>query len=109
MLRWSRNTIVTDKKTQQENLIITPQDEPTITVDNLKIAQFIYLLLNNQEIRDVIDTITSQVVLILGYFTDERKVVLEALRDELRNQNYSPVVFNFEGVAHKDFTEMART
>src|SRR5947209_3442093 len=30
----------------QSNLIITDLDEPTITVDNLKVAQFIYLLLN---------------------------------------------------------------
>src|SRR5215467_5899014 len=45
---------------QQENLVITRDDEPTITVDNLPIAQFIYLLLNNKEIRPVIDTITSK-------------------------------------------------
>ena len=34
--------------TKQQNLIITPHDEPVITVDNIKVAQFIYLLLNNQ-------------------------------------------------------------
>jgi hypothetical protein len=62
---------------RQENLVITENDEPIITVDSLKIAQFIYLLLNNEEIRDVIDTITSKVVLILGRFTKERKVVLD--------------------------------
>ena len=48
----------------QLNLTITPEDQPTITVDNLEVAQFIYLLLNNKKIRDVIDTITSKVVLI---------------------------------------------
>jgi hypothetical protein len=32
--------------TRQENLIITPPYEPAITVDNIKVAQFIYLLLN---------------------------------------------------------------
>jgi hypothetical protein len=31
----------------------------------------------------VIDTITSKAVLILGRFTDERKAVLDALREEL--------------------------
>jgi hypothetical protein len=36
-------------------------------------------LLNNQEIRDVIDTITSKAVLILGRFTPERKEVLDGL------------------------------
>jgi hypothetical protein len=27
----------------QNSLVITPEDEPTITVDNLEVAQFIYL------------------------------------------------------------------
>lgn len=54
-----------------------------ITVDNLEVAQFIYLLLNNEKIRQVIDTITSKVVLILGRFTDERKSVIDAIREEL--------------------------
>src|SRR5437588_864935 len=84
------------KDTTQLSLIITRPDEPTITVDNLEVAQFIYLLLNNKKIRDVIDTITSKVVLILGSFTDERKVILDAIRDELRRHNYSPVLFDFE-------------
>src|SRR5271166_437342 len=47
-------------ETQQQNLIITPRREAVIMVDNIKVAQFIYLLLNNQEIREVIDTITSK-------------------------------------------------
>src|SRR2546430_6816591 len=92
----------------QLDLVITLPDQPTITVDNLKVAQFIYLLLNNKEIRDVIDTITSKVVLILGRFTPERKVILDALRDELRKQNYSPIVFDFDRPENRDFTETAR-
>ena len=51
---------------KQHNLIITDGDEPTVTVDNIEVAQFIYLMLNNQKVRDVIDTITSKAVLILG-------------------------------------------
>lgn len=39
-------------KTNQSNLIITRADQPTVTVDNLEIAQFIYLLLNNEKIKD---------------------------------------------------------
>ena len=66
-------------RAKQENLVITDYDEPTIMVDNLKIAQFIYLLLNNEEIRDAIDTIAKKAVLILGRFTFERKVVLARL------------------------------
>src|SRR5579885_854589 len=50
----------------QRNLVITNYFEPEITVDNLEVAQFIYLLLNNKKIRDVIDTIAKKIVLILG-------------------------------------------
>jgi hypothetical protein len=93
------------ERAKQNNLIITPPNEPTITVDDLEVAQFIYLLLNNQKIRNVIDTIASKVVLILGRFTPERKAVLDVLRDELRKHNYSPVLFDFEKPASRDLTE----
>jgi hypothetical protein len=97
------------EKAVQSNLIITPKDQPTIQVDNLEVAQFIYLLLNNQKIRHVIDTITSKVVLILGRFTDERKAVLEAIRDELRKRDYLPVLFDFEKPSSRDITETVST
>ena len=80
---------------KQTGLVITPEDTAEITVDDLEVAQFVYLLLNNVKIRKVIDTITSKVVLILGRFTPERKIVLDRLRDTLRSKNYSPVVFDF--------------
>jgi uncharacterized protein YjbI with pentapeptide repeats len=96
---------VTLEKTIQSNLIITRPDEHPITVDSLEIAQFNYLLLNNQKIRDVIDNITSKVVLILGRFTPERKMILDALRTELRKHNYSPVVFDFDKPDSRDLTE----
>jgi hypothetical protein len=79
----------------QQDLVITRLTEPEITVDTIEVAQFIYLMLNNQRVRNVIDTITSKVVLILGRFTDERKAVLVALREELRKRNYLPILFDF--------------
>ena len=93
----------------QLNLVITQPDQPTITVDNLKVAQFIYLLLNNQEIRDVINTITTKVVLILGRFTPERKAVLDALRNILRTKDYVPIIFDFDKPASKDTHETITT
>lgn len=87
------------------NLCITGSGEPAITVDDLRVAQFLYLLLNNQEIRAVLDTITSKVVLILGRFSEERKPVLESLRDALRQHGYVPVLFDFAGPTSKDTTE----
>jgi Pentapeptide repeats (8 copies) len=93
----------------QSNLVITPFGERTIQIDNLEVAQFVYLLLNNDKIRHVIDTITSKVVLILGRFTPERKVVLDAIREELRKRDYLPILFDFEKPSSKDLTGTVST
>jgi hypothetical protein len=90
---------------QQRDLVITDSGEPVVTVDDLRVGQFIHLLLTDQAIPDVIDTITSKVVLILGRFTDERKTVLDRLRDALRHRNLSPVLFDFDIPADRDITE----
>ena len=94
---------------KQENLVITQEHQPVITVDNLQVAQFIYLLLNNENIRDIINTITTKAVLILGRFTPERKAVLDALRDELRRRNYLPILFDFKPSQRRDVTETVVT
>jgi len=54
------------QETKQFSLRITPHDEPDITVDNLEVAQFVYLILHNKKIRDVLNTISQKGVLILG-------------------------------------------
>ncbi len=110
---------------EQKDLVITDQNPawldqmptnlegyppPSITVDNIKVAQFIYLILNNGEIRDVINTLTSKSVLILGRFAiPERKAILDALRDKLREYNLLPIVFDFDRPIDKDFTETIKT
>jgi len=101
--------IALDANTKQHDLIITPHDQPAITVDNLEVAQFVYLLLHNEKIRHVIDTITSKVVLILGRFTDKRKAVLDAIRAELRNRDFTPILFDFDKPASKDLTGTVET
>ena len=93
----------------QHDLVITPDGEPRITTDNLHVAQFLYLLLKDQTIRHLIDAITTRVVLILGRFTPDRKVVLDAIRDELRKRDYLPVLFDFEKPATRDVTETVST
>jgi Pentapeptide repeats (8 copies) len=92
---------------KQENLVIT-NAEPTVTVDNIEVAQFVYLMLHNEKIRDVIDTIGKKGVLLLGRFTDGRMEVLERLRDKLRALGYVPMVFNFDKPETKDLSETIR-
>jgi hypothetical protein len=93
---------------KQQNLVITRRDEPTVTVDNIEVAQFVYLLLHNEKIRDVIDTIGKKGVLLLGRFTEGRMVVLERLREKLRSLGFVPMVFNFDKPETKDFSETVR-
>jgi Pentapeptide repeats (8 copies) len=95
--------------TKQQNLIITRPGDTRITVDNIKVAQFIYLLLNNQEIRRVIDTVTAKAVLILGRFIDERKQILNAIRDRLAEKDYVPIIFDFDKPSSRDLTETIST
>lgn len=93
----------------QSNLVISRMGEPSITVDNLEVAQFLYLLLHNEKIRDVIDMIGKKAVLILGRFTSERKAVLDAIRENLRKRNYIPILFDFDKPASKTLTETVST
>jgi uncharacterized protein YjbI with pentapeptide repeats len=97
------------QETEQSNLIITLPRHPTITVDHLEMAQFIYLVLNNEHLRHVLTAITAKLVFILGRFTPERKGILEALRKELRAYDYVPVVFDFDRPSTRDLTETVST
>ena len=94
---------------QQRDLIITPPQENVVTTDSLHVAQFLYLLLNNRTIRDVIETVGKKAVLILGRFDDQRKPVLEAIRNELRRAGLVPILFDFEGPSNRDITETVST
>ena len=90
---------------RQGNLVISSPGEAQVTVDDLEVAQFIYLLLNREKLRNVIETITSRAVLILGRFTPERKVFLDALAKEVRKHHLLPIIFDFERATTRDFTE----
>ena len=95
---------------EQKDLIITREHEPPITVDNIKVAQFVYLILNNKEIRDVFHTRASRTVLILGRFAiPGRKAILNTLRDGLREYDLLPIAFDFDRPVDKDFTETIKT
>ncbi len=99
-----------EKVKDQSNLQITREGDPVITVDNLEVAPFVYLLLPSKgKISTAINTITSKAILILGRFTPERKVVLDALRKELSTLDCLPIIFDFDTPTDRDFTETILT
>ena len=58
----------------------------------------------------MINTLTYKAVLILGRFSvPERKEILDALRNKLREYDLLPIVFDFERPVDKDFTETIKT
>lgn len=89
---------------RQSNIYIE-EEGSSITVPTIELAQFISLLVNNSKLRDVIDTITSKVVLILGRFTEDRKAILDSIKEGLQRSDYLPVLFDFEGPSNRDVTE----
>ena len=112
------------KPREQTNLMINRTEElyfePHLTVDTLEVAQFVHLLLHYERLRDVINTITTKAVLILGRF-GERKTYLEAIADRLRTfektgagensgrvQEYIPIIFDFDKPHTRTFTETVR-
>jgi uncharacterized protein YjbI with pentapeptide repeats len=91
----------------QSALVITREHEAPLTLDDLEVAQFIYLLLSRQKLRNVITTLGEKAVLILGRFT-ERKVLLDAIAAKLRSLGYLPMIFDFERSTDRDMTETVR-
>lgn len=94
---------------RQTDLYVSDEASSKITVDNLEVAQVVHLLLKHHTLRKVIESVTSKAVLILGRFTSERKSILHALADALRSRDFIPIVFDFERVTDRDFTETIKT
>jgi len=95
------------KAQSSKNLLISP--ESNVTVDELEFAQFVYLLLNNENIRTLFDTMSEKSVLILGRFTKDRKAVLDAIKNKLRELGFVPILFDFEKPTSRNFTETIQT
>lgn len=87
----------TDDATEQSDLVVaTAEGRPLVTVDDLEVAQFIYLLSKSDKLRKVISTLGSKGALIIGRFTEERLQVLHAIRDALRARHgLIPIMFDF--------------
>jgi uncharacterized protein YjbI with pentapeptide repeats len=94
---------------EQRRLTVTPENEPVVAVDDLELAQFIYLLLNHKNLRRMLDSVTQRGVLILGRFGGGGLEVLREAADELRGMKYLPMIFDFERPRARNYTETVKT
>lgn len=94
---------------KQQDLLITADGEPALCVDNLEIAQFIHMLIDNVRIRNAIDSLATKVILILGRFTPTRMRVLEVIRTECRKNGFIPMLFDFAKPRSRNLTESVKT
>src|SRR5688572_21525985 len=112
-----------DPDTKQSNLKIAPffypfqnvlyegDDSIVITCNDIETAQLLYLLTRrnqndrSEKVRQVIDSVTNKMVLILGNFRRDRKFTLKKIRQKLSEMNYVPVIFDFSIPKNRDMIE----
>jgi uncharacterized protein YjbI with pentapeptide repeats len=87
---------------KQHGLVITQKGEPPVQVDALELAHFVNLLLDNQRLRRIIDTLTSRVVLVVGEFGVRRRGIIEAIRRAIRERGLLPLVVDLDGQGNTD-------
>ncbi len=80
----------------QENLIITPDNEPTIAVDDLEMAQFVSLLLSHNKLHTNFNSVAERGVLLLGHFSGGGLEILQAVATKLRQERYLPIMFDLD-------------
>ncbi len=95
--------ILIDQSTQQYGLLL---GESKLEIDDIRVGQFLTLLLDNPTIRDVVDTISCKIVVIIGRFSSGRKEVLNGIRNQLRGEGLVPVMFDFEKPYRRDTIEI---
>jgi hypothetical protein len=90
---------------------VSAGDGPGVIVDDLEIAQFIYVLLNYKKLKSVFNSVTERGVLLLGRFKDGGLDILHAVADRLRShdQKYLPIIFDFERPKDRDLIETILT
>jgi uncharacterized protein YjbI with pentapeptide repeats len=91
--------------TARDMSIREEQYESALTMDSLELAPLVFSLIQRDRFGDLINTLTSKVILILGRFSTERKLVLDAIRERLAEKRYLPVVFDFAAPWQRDLTE----
>jgi hypothetical protein len=93
----------------QKGLIVTPKKEPVVEVDDIQMAQFVFLLLQHANLRRVINSVTERGVLLLGRFGGGGIDLLRSVAERLREWGYVPIIFDFERPRDRTFTETVKT
>jgi hypothetical protein len=88
---------------------VTNHKSRCLTVDDLEVAQFVYLLLNHKKLRNVLNAVTERGVLLLGRFGGGGLEVLQAVAARLREEKYLPIIFDFDRPQDRNFTETVKT
>jgi uncharacterized protein YjbI with pentapeptide repeats len=108
-----------DAKTEQTGLYVVPglfdpfaydertvrHPEHSVRVNDIEVAHFISLLVQNPKIGHLIDAAADRVVLLLGRFVGSERAVLDALKERLPKFGYVPVVFDFDQPENRDTIE----
>ncbi len=90
----------------QTGLILSPHPaESPLIVDEIRVAQLLHLLLENSNLRRILDSTARKAVLILGRFSTTGMLLIDALRAELRTSGLIPIVFDFERPSSSDLSK----
>jgi uncharacterized protein YjbI with pentapeptide repeats len=89
----------------QSNLVVTPIGESPIAVSDLETAQFAHLLISGGKIPQILESVSSRLVLVLGNFRSERKEVLRSIEAALQERDLTGIVAHFSPPVHRDLTD----
>lgn len=96
---------LTTSNTLQKDLLITDSGEQHIYIDDMDLANYIFLVRNDSNLTKIINASTSKFVLILGRFSEPRKSILESIKNNIRAYQYLPILFDFKKPDGRTLTE----
>lgn len=99
-----------DENTTQKDIRIPyrqfkGKDSEILSIDDIQVGNIIYLLLDNSNYTRLLNQSKKKSVLLLGRFGDPLKEHLNELTKEVRNNGFSPIVFDFQAPNTLDLIE----
>lgn len=88
---------------------LVAQGKVPMMVDDIELAQFVFYLSNHKKLRDTLNVLNQQGVLILGRFSDGGLQRLDTIREWLRGKGYMPMIFDFVRPDNLSLTETVVT